>query len=237
MTEKSIRLHSPAMQRVKQILEALLLVAAIVLVCLIIVIVQEMRPKVANVLDGAAGATKQSTETLKTLDSAMTAETEKLKEATKQAGKTEYAIRGAVDSFRRMTDRTDKRLNDEILPDFSAALRSTDSLARDASRGLDNTVRGLEPTLTNLAAASRNAAANLSDPAIPNSLKHVDEATASLADSAKHFDGISANAETASELALNRFRQALKPASLAKTIFMRLLGLAGPAAQVATAVK
>ena len=51
------------------------------------------------------------------------------------------------------------------------------------------------------------------------------------------LDGMAASGNRDAAMLEAKLREALKPATLAKSIFMRALGLAGPAAEVATAVK
>lgn len=86
-------------------------------------------------------------------------------------------------------------------------------------------------------AASTSAAGLLADPHLTDSLAELDTAMAKTNDTLAHLSSIAASGDRDAAMLEARLRQALKPASLAKSAFERLLGIAGPAAQVATAAK
>jgi hypothetical protein len=103
-------------------------------------------------------------------------------------------------SLRLTIVRTDHSLNDVLVPQLGATLDQTNRLSSTAALELQKTMDGLQPALGNLARASGAAADTLADPAIHDSLAHVDEAsqkTAVLADqtaqTAAHLNAASAD--------------------------------------------
>jgi chromosome segregation ATPase len=106
-------------------------------------------------------------------------------------------------------------------------------LGQQASLTLDDArdaIADLKPALQAATDTLRGTAKLTNDPDWEALLSHASDTTA-------HLDATAASVDRDAQMLETRLRQALKPASFAKRIFMGLLGLAGPAAQVATAAK
>jgi hypothetical protein len=117
-----------------------------------------------------------------------------------------------------------------------AAVVQLTAQASTAIADLDVAVKDVQPILAHLGDASASLADLAKDPSIRASLIELDKATAETNSILANLDAIAASGNRDAQMLEARLRQALKPASLAKTIFERALGLAGPAASVATAV-
>jgi hypothetical protein len=101
---------------------------------------------------------------------------------------------------------------------------------------LDVALKDVHPILAHLDDASSSLADLAKNPEIPAALAQLDKAIAETNSILANLDAIAASGNRDALMLEARLRQALKPASLAQTIFTRALGLAGPAAQVATAI-
>jgi hypothetical protein len=99
----------------------------------------------------------------------------------------------------------------ETIAHQNAGLLDVERNASAAIATLDRTAAQLGPVLDSAQTAAANAAKLSSDPAIQQSMANLNAGTAS-------FAAVAANAKTASDLALDRLRQALKPASLMRRI-------------------
>jgi chromosome segregation ATPase len=126
-------------------------------------------------------------------------------------------------------ERTNETL-DAAIATQSAEMVETQKQAQAA-------LASLNAALVESSAVMADADRVIADPALPEILKHLDAAIVQAESALEHVDSMAASGDRDMQMIEVRLRQALKPAGLAKTIFMRALGLAGPAAQVATAVK
>lgn len=95
----------------------------------------------------------------------------------------------------------------------------------------------LAAVLANASKASASAAELAANPDILKALAQLNAALDETNSTLAHVDAIAASGDRDAQMIEARLRDALKPASLAKSLFMRALGVAGPAAQVATAAK
>lgn len=117
------------------------------------------------------------------------------------------------------------------------ALAGIEAAASRTIADLDQSTKILDAALAGAARASDSAAQLAADPKLADSLDQLDLAMAQANVALTHLSGIAASGDRDAAMLEARLRQALKPASLAKAAFERLLGIAGPAAQVATAAK
>lgn len=150
-----------------------------------------------------------------------------------------YWAKTSLETYKTMADlrltivRTDHSINDVLVPKLSAALTDTDTLTNTAAQQLISTVAELRPTLNNLARASAAAANAMADPAIHETLTHVNETSMDLAATARDMDQTVASMARSANLIEGRVRQATKPASLAVRVAEKLLGITTQAAQIA----
>lgn len=91
--------------------------------------------------------------------------------------------------------------------------------------------------LKSLSNASQGLQDATNNPAIGESLGNLEKATAEADTALANLDAISASGNRDAQMVESRLREALKPASLAKSIIYHALGIAAPAAQIASAVK
>lgn len=152
----------------------------------------------------------------KTAGGALAAETKRLDASTKELQKTEA-------SARLLIVRTNESLNGGphvrgLLPEATASLGAFEKLTETAATDLDSANRELAPSLTNLARGTAAFADAAADPAIKNTLANVEKASESTAEIAR-------DAKESTDLAEARLKQMLKPASMAKTIFLNLLSV------------
>ena len=141
---------------------------------------------------------------------------------------------------------TDLSLNGRagVLPVLSAAVSNQDAqltaLEKQATASIaevQEATRQAEAVLGTLEATGQSLAALAANPAFLEALERLDDATGKANAILASVDAIAASGNRDAQMLETRLRQALKPASLAKSIFLHALGLAGPAAQIATAVK
>jgi hypothetical protein len=125
---------------------------------------------------------------------------------------------------------------DTVVGHVDVAVVQLTAQTSTAIADLDTAVKGAQPLMAHLSDASASLADLAKDPSIRDSLTELDKATAETNSILANLDAIAASGNRDAQMLEVRLRQALKPASLAQTIFMRALGLAGPAASVATAV-
>jgi hypothetical protein len=134
-------------------------------------------------------------------------------------------------ALRLIIVRTDQSVNDVLVPRISASLDASTALERTATESvadttarLDATIDALRPAIDASIAATSAAARDLSDPAIHETLAHV--------------DGVAGNADAASrDIAAFVHRETTPARGTWNVIKSFLREFAGPAAQVATAVK
>lgn len=152
----------------------------------------------------------------------------------------------AMDNFAGLMKHTDDSLNGTagVLPTISSAVHDQNAKmleledqAKENLADLDTAEKQLTALLTNATNATKSAADLAADPEIHAALVKLDAAMDKTNEFLAHLDSIGASGDRQMQLIEAKLREALKPASLLKTIFTRSLGLAGPAAQVATATK
>lgn len=134
-------------------------------------------------------------------------------------------------SLRLTIVRTDRSVNDELVPRLALALDNTNKLAAAAAGDLQQTVDSLRPTLANLATASASAATAMSDPAIHETLAHVDEASAHAAITSAEAAQIASHLNDAATDFAAYVHRLTAPARGVWTFAKELLGLAAQARQ------
>lgn len=134
-------------------------------------------------------------------------------------------------SLRLTIVRTDRSLNDDIFPKTALELDNTNKLAAAAAGELQRTMDALQSTLGNLATASAGAAAAMNDPAIHETLAHVDETSARAAITAAETVQIAGHLNDASRDFAAYVHRITAPARGVYSFFKELLGLARDARQ------
>jgi hypothetical protein len=134
-------------------------------------------------------------------------------------------------SLRLTIVRTDRSLNDELAPRLATALDNTNQLSAAAAADLQRTMDQLQPTLVNLAAASAGAATAMNDPAIHETLAHVDETSARAALTASQTAQIAGHLNDASRDFAAYVHRITTPVRGTYNFFRQLLGLARDARQ------
>lgn len=171
-----------------------------------------------------------------------------MKEASVQANlasqeQRKYWNKTSLETYKTMADlrltivRTDRSLNDVFVPQLTRSVGELSRSVGDTEKLIADMHQELQPSLLNLARASSAAADTMSNPSIKESLAHVDATSAQLEKGSEQLALTAGNIEQATDAINQKIHQALKPASLGQRIFERILGIAGPAAQVAVAVK
>lgn len=140
-------------------------------------------------------------------------------------------------SLRLAIVRTDRSLNDVLVPQIATVLKDADATVLNIGGDVDAAQLELIPALKDLARASAASAAAVSDPHIAEAIANVDETSASAARATEQLAGVAADAKIAADLALQRLRDVLKPVSFARALLERALGLASQAAQIWYAVR
>jgi hypothetical protein len=141
-------------------------------------------------------------------------------------------------SLRLTIVRTDRSINDVLVPRISASLDASTALQVSAMRNLtdttakiDDTIDDLKPMIDNGIRATAAAATAMGDPAIHETLTHVDGAAGNL-------DGMSADGKKiTADVAAFTHRELAPVRGTWNLIKGVLRDFAGPAAEVATSVK
>jgi len=134
--------------------------------------------------------------------------------------------------------RTDKSLNDVLVPQLSAALDSTMKLSNTAAVQLTHTMNELQPTFDSFAKAAAGAAETMNDPRIGEAIGHLAETSDHAAGAAANTEKATAHVEgAAGDVQTFVHRETTRRARAWNTVRAFWMWFAGPAAQVATAVK
>jgi hypothetical protein len=165
------------------------------------------------VVNNANDAMVQLSEASKKMNEAAGNETKFLNSETKEIAKVTAAAK-------ELLVFTDKSLNDPktgAIPAARDALVGTAQLETRAATDLDATTVELQPTLKSFAVSADAFARLVTDPKLKDS---IDSANASLV----QLQGVATNTNEGSALALKRFKQMLKPASISMQIMKFLAG-------------
>jgi ABC-type transporter Mla subunit MlaD len=134
-------------------------------------------------------------------------------------------------SLRLTIVRTDRSINDEISPRLALALDNTNRLSSVAAEKLEKTMDQLQPVLGNLAQASAGAATAMNDPAIHETISHLDETSARAALAAAQTEQIAGHLNDASRDFAAYVHRMTAPAKGIYSVLKTLLGLAAQARQ------
>jgi hypothetical protein len=145
--------------------------------------------------------------------------------------KTQLQVYKLITDTKEIMVRTDRSLNDILVPKISASLDASTALQVSAMRNLtdttarvDDTIDAFRPIIDNGIRATSAAATAMSDPAIHETLGHVDGAAGNLD-------------ATTSDIHAFVHRETTPVRGTWNVIKTFLRDFAGPAAQVATSVK
>lgn len=134
-------------------------------------------------------------------------------------------------SLRLTIVRTDHSVNDVLVPKLGDTLDSTNRLSSSAATQLEKTMDELQPAIANLVQASAGAAAAMGDPAIHETLAHVDETSARAALTAAQTVQIAGHLNDASRDFAAYVHRMTAPARGVWNALKTLLGLAAQARQ------
>jgi len=242
-------------KRTVELLEAAALIAAIVALIGLIGIEGSVRQKLPSILTSAQSAAQKFASASRSLSDAARKQDRYLQQTSRELNKT-------VADAHDLLVHTDFALNGRhgrggLLPSASAMLTNQqmqldvmEAQATKALADLDAAEQQAQPILVSLNEVARNgvlAARNVSDaaefaaktagnPRIAESLQRLDLALAESDATLTNLESISASGSRDAAMIETRLRQALKPASLLKTALLRALGVAAPAAAIASTV-
>lgn len=176
-----------------------------------------------------------ATDLEKTLRTERQASADQLAAAAQGQQKLNHLLDNAT-AFVEAMGETNRELNTAI-EDQDLGLQALEKQGTADLADLDASEKQFYIAMKNASEATKSAAGLMADPHLADSLAKLDTAMAKTNDTLGHLSAIAASGDRDAAMLEARLREALKPASLAKTIFLRALGLAGPAAQVATAAR
>ena len=134
-------------------------------------------------------------------------------------------------SLRLTIVRTDHSVNDELEPRLAAALDSTTKLSTTAAGELQRTMDNLAPAIVNLNRASAGAATAMTDPAIHETLAHLDDTSARAAVTAAETAQVAGHLNDAARDFAAYVHRITAPAHGIYSFFREVLGLARDARQ------
>lgn len=152
--------------------------------------------------------------------------------------KSQLQVYKSITDFKEILVRTDRSLNDVLVPRLAATLDASVTLQNSAAQNItattgriDSTIDALRPAIDNSINATAAAANAMADPAIHESLTHAAGASA-------NFEGMSADGKKITgDTAAFIHRETAPVTGTWNLIKKFLFEIAGPAAAVATAVK
>jgi hypothetical protein len=204
-----------------------------------VAVLLEVRGLVRDVRTDSAAIAKDTTQTMVLVREAAAHTADASQQASLAAAEQRaYWQKTSVETYKTMASlrltivRTDKSLNDVLVPQLAKTLNDTDVTIVQAGAAVSDTQKNLQPSLINLARASAAAADAMADPHLRETLANVDATSLQTAVAMQQLAGVAANAKTASDLALARLRDALRPQKLVLTVLEKALGLAAQGAQV-----
>jgi chromosome segregation ATPase len=184
-------------------------------------LIRELAQTSANVRHATAeweAASKQQSAEITTAAQTTTADLQQFGVVLQQA-------QGAIGDARVTIANVDRDLDAQNAAALAVELQAQKTLA-----ALEHQTDELAPILANLDKLT-------ADPSLPDTLHQLDATMADAQKAMVSLDSIAASGDRDALMLEDKLREALKPATLTKTIFMRALGLAAPMAQIATAVK
>lgn len=210
------------MTAILKTLEALALAALIAVLCVVVVILYQLRPKllvtVSNVdraviaLGAAASNVEQGAREWKKASSAQA----------QQATNTETQAAQSLLDLDAMIRRTNRSVNDELAPKLSAAVDGSVVLIRQATADLDTTTQRAADSFIALDRVLSSAASTVGDPHIREAIERLDEAAAGVDVSTQHLAGVTKDVQIVADKFKDDY---VKPANRAWVVFKALLGL------------
>jgi hypothetical protein len=155
------------------------------------------------------------------------------------------ALNAAANAAELLLSNTNKSLNGPsgFLPSATTLINHQDANLTALEQQATKNLADLDADETNLNAliltatkAAESAAQIAADPQIKESLAKFDTDLDTLNEILSNLDDIAKSGNRDAQMIEARLRAALKPATLAKSILMHMLGVAGPAAEVGAAV-
>ncbi len=177
--------------------------ALITIAVFILLLLNELRRLTPDVRTDVNDLTSEIRQTIVTVNAAA----DQARQASAQANlaaaeQRAYWAKTSLETYKTMASlrltivRTDKSLNDELVPRLAKTLDSTAELSTTAAADLHRTMEELQPTLGNLSQASSAAAAAMSDPAIHDTLVHLDGVAAESEKTAAHLEATTHDVQT-----------------------------------------
>lgn len=244
------------MKRAIQVLQAAALIAATIAIIGLIGIEGSVRQKLPSILQSTQTAAQKFALASVSLNDAARKQDRCLDQTSRELSKT-------VADAHDLLVHTDFTLNGRngrgglltsasaVVADQKLQLDVIEARATKALADLDAAEQQAQPILASLNDAARDgaraaqsaseaaavAAQTAGNPRIAESLQRLDlaldESDATLA----NLQSISASGNRDAAMIETRLRQALKPASLLKTVLLRVMGVAAPAAQIASSLR
>lgn len=155
------------------------------------------------------------------------------------AKQSEYWNKSEIEGYKTLASlrltivRTDRSINDDLVPRLALALDNANELSTAAAGELQKTMDRLQPVLANLARASAGAADAMNDPAIKETITHVDETSARAAITAAETAQIAGHMNDAAGDFAAYVHRITTPVRGTWNVLKQLLGLAAQARQAA----
>jgi chromosome segregation ATPase len=227
------------LRRFIEILEAAALIAAIVALIGLVAIEDTVGERLASILASAQAAAQKFAEASDSLSDAARKQNSYLDHTSRELNKT-------VADAHDILIHSDASLNgrngvlpkiNELLAEQQSQLDAIERRAAEALSDLDAAEKQAQPIFASMNRAAASAASSAADPRIGESLERLDVAMGEADATLANLQATSASGNRDAQMIEKRLRQALKPASLAKSILLHALGLAGPVAQIASAAR
>jgi chromosome segregation ATPase len=227
------------MRRFIEILEAAALIAAIVALTGFVAIEGTVRERLPSILASTQVAAQKFAQASDSLSDAARRQDSYLDQTSRELNKT-------VADAHDILIHTDASLNgrngvllkvNELLAEQQSQLDAIEARAGEALADMDAAEKQAQPILASMSHAAERAAKAAADPRIGESLERLDVAMGEADATLANLQAASASGNRDAQMIEKRLRQALKPASLAKSILLHALGLAGPTAQIASAAR
>lgn len=222
------------MSRLVDILRACAWCALTALCIVLTITVVEVAPRLLATLELANRTIGEAGEAVTNLRDASRAwnknsdaQAKAILEAEKQTTKT-------MSDFDELISHTDTQLNGQVLPQLANAISHQDAALEDTERQVATATatfsRDSSAMLVQTTTLIRQLSQDATDPAIKESLQRV-------AASLEQVQGMATDGHTMTTMTVEQLKKLYAPKRLAVELFQRLLGFAGPAAQIATAAR
>ncbi len=204
------------MKSLLSILQALVLASLIVLAWAVILTIHVFQPKAEAFVRDAHVTVLEIGLTAKNLREASVDWKAASKAQVAYVTKTERAASKSFADLDATIKRADESLNGEVLPTLAQSIFDADVSVQRVSHSAESTLSGVDDV-------TRELAADLGDPAVRQSLSHIETASANLADTSKDVQGIAADTHAETSLILGQTRKAFAPEAKWKSIGKMLI--------------